>query len=198
MTHFNLVANSWDTEEKFKQSEFYAQRIRENLTNKNSVKILELGCGTGLLGGQFLNDKTSLLGIDTSTEMLKVFNEKFKHFNSTSLLLNLEENDLQESGFDLIISSMAFHHLKNPEAMMLKLKKYLKPQAAIAIIDLDKEDGSFHPDPANMGVFHFGFDQETNKNWATLIQANRFYREQVNVIAKNNKEYPICLSIFEF
>lgn len=196
MTHFNQVANSWDTPEKITLSQYYAKRILENLRNKNPKRILEVGCGTGLLGANFINDESYLLGIDTSPGMLDVFTEKFKGLNASSKLLNLEEVELNENQFDLIISSMAFHHLKNPEDMIIKLKKLLAPGGVIAIIDLDQEDGSFHPDPANMGVFHSGFSAEVTDDWSKKAEFKSYGREIVHTISKNQKQYPLFLAIF--
>lgn len=197
MSHFNQVANSWDTPEKVKLNEHYANSIRKYLTKKDNLKILEVGCGTGLLGSQFVDETNSLIGLDTSKGMLEVFNQKFAdNKNVHSVLINLEEENLNESGFDLIISSMAFHHLKNPQTMILKLKKMLSANGVIAVIDLDKEDGSFHPDPKNMGVHHFGFSKETTDNWARSAEFKNCARETVHTIIKETGEYPLFLSVF--
>jgi ubiquinone/menaquinone biosynthesis C-methylase UbiE len=197
MSHFNQVANSWDTLEKIKINQLYADGIKKYLTKKDSIKILEVGCGTGLLGSQFLHETNQLTGVDTSTGMLEVFNQKFhENKNVHSRLLNLEEQELDEDGFDLIISSMAFHHLKEPGKMVVKLKKMLSPGGILAIIDLDAEDGSFHPDPKNMGVHHFGFAEETIQAWSSAAQFKKLSREIINVIKKEQGEYPIFLAVF--
>lgn len=198
MTHFNQVANVWDTPEKLILNEQYSSRIKSLIPEKFPKKILEIGCGTGLLGSNFLSETNTLIGIDTSEGMLEVFNQKFKnHKNVKSYLLNLEENVLNESHFDLIISSMAFHHLKRPDLMILKLKNMLAPNGVIAIIDLDKEDGSFHPDPANMGVFHSGFSEETTNSWAKGASFKNIHRETIHIINKNEKSYPLFLTIMK-
>ncbi len=198
MSHFNQLANSWDTPEKVIQNQNYSEAIRHHIKNKNPKRVLEVGCGTGLLGSNFIDKENFLLGIDMSTEMLKVFDEKFKNYNARSMILNLEIQELPEEPFDLIVSSMAFHHLKTPLEILQKLKKHLNPNGAIAVIDLDEEDGSFHPDPKNMGVYHFGFNHLTMETWSQEINAKSFKNQRVNIIAKNNKEYPVCLSVFQF
>lgn len=193
MSHFNEISREWDKPEKIKQAEQYAARIKSHL-NFFPQKILEVGCGTGLLGEQFVTENSSLLGVDTSTGMLEVFNEKFKHNHQvSSRLLDLEENVLHEK-FDLIISSMAFHHLKDPAGMVSKLRKNLKDGGVLAIIDLDQEDGTFHPDPKNMGVHHFGFSEEETKSWGSGF--HKMHREIVNKIEKNGGEYPIFLALY--
>lgn len=193
MSHFNELSKEWDNPEKIIQNTMYAEKINQHLSFR-PVKILEVGCGTGLLGQQFVHDNTSLLGVDTSEGMLQVFNQKFKDNEKVqSKLLDLETNNIAEK-FDLILSSMAFHHLKNPEQMIKKLKNNLLPGGVLAVIDLDQEDGSFHPDPKKMGVHHFGFNELQIKQWGIGFKEVR--REIINVIHKNGGEYPVFLALF--
>ena len=197
MTHFNKTANEWDTPEKILLNEKYANRIKSLIALNNKSKILDLGCGTGLLISNFQNNENILIGVDTSEGMLEVFNKKFvNNTNVRSHLLNLEENDLDENKVDLVVSSMAFHHLQHPDKMLEKLKKMLSPDGSIAIIDLDFEDGSFHPDPKNMGVYHSGFSNETTKMWADKAKFKNMHREIIHSINKNEKSYPIFLAIY--
>ena len=198
MNHFNTQALQWDSPEKINQNKAYSELIKKHLTKTKGLKILEVGCGTGLLGSQFLGEENSLLGIDTSEGMLNVFNEKFKNNPLvTARLMNLEEQELAEQKFDLILSSMAFHHLVNPANMLLKLSRYLAKDGLIAIIDLDQEDGTFHPDPKKMGVHHFGFSEDLTQNWAKVAKLHKKPRELANIIHKNEREYPLFLEIYQ-
>jgi len=90
---------------------------------------------------------------------------------------------------------MAFHHLTEPEAMIKKLKTKLSPAGLIAVIDLDKEDGTFHPDPVKMGVHHSGFAKEDIEKWAGKNELN-VQVKIINTIHKNEKQYPIFLALF--
>lgn len=193
MNHFNEMSKEWDNPEKITQNAMYAEKIKHHLKFE-PTNILEVGCGTGLLGQQFVNDKNSLLGVDTSEGMLDVFNKKFAGNNRVqSKLINLEEETLNEQ-YDLILTSMAFHHLVNPAQMVSKLKKNLRPGGVLAVIDLDKEDGSFHPDSKKMGVHHFGFSEEQNIEWGREFKEVK--REIINVIQKNESEYPVFLALY--
>ena len=199
MTHFNEIANSWDSIDKLEQNKLYADKIKEVLNKTSFNSILEFGCGTGLLGANFIEEQNHFLGVDTSLGMLKVFNSKFSQFkNVKSINLNLEENSLENSvsKFDLIITSMAFHHLKYPQGMLEKFSHMLMPKGAIAIIDLDKENGTFHPDPKNMGVYHFGFLENETQEWAKKLNFKNYSRVIINSIKKESGNFPIFLAVY--
>ena len=74
---------------------------------------------------------------------------------------------------------MAFHHLKDPKAVLSLFKKHLTPSGRVFVIDLDEEDGSFHPDNEGMGVHHFGFSINTMESWSHELGFHSFQHEIV-------------------
>ncbi|GAB4015158.1 MAG: class I SAM-dependent methyltransferase [Bdellovibrio sp.] len=197
MSHFKEAAKTWDKDSTINRNRIFAEAIVSKL-DRNQLRTLDFGCGTGLLS-QFLIDKISyLIGIDTTQEMLDQFNEKFADFKRFEThCLNIEENDIpKEFGkFDLIISAMAFHHLKNPIQGLAKLVDILNQEGEIFIIDLEKEDGSFHPDNKKMGVHHFGFSSEDHQAWAKELNL-KFERKAIFSIEKNDRSYDVIMAHF--
>lgn len=196
MSHFNHAANSWDSEGKIKLMGRLSENTKKRLDlGERKLDILDFGCGTGLFGLEFIDHAKSILGIDTSEGMLAVFDEKVKEHNHiSSKLINLEKEDLDKK-FDLVVSSMTFHHLDEPQKAIQKLSKMLNPGGKLAIVDLEKEDGSFHPDPAGMGVKHFGFSQEELEGWAK--EANLEVKTcTINEVEKNDRTYQQFLAVF--
>jgi len=195
MSHFNSVANDWDSEDKIKQIKIHANAIKKNLGEIKDQRILDFGAGTGLLGFEFIDNAKSLLGIDTSQGMLDVMALKAKDISKVSTLnINLENESL-DNEFDLIISSMAFHHLNKPGIVLQKLANALTKNGKIVIIDLDEEDGTFHPDNKKMGVKHFGFNQSQIKSWIKDENLN-VEISIINKIEKNQKTYGQFMAIF--
>lgn len=195
MSHFNEVANDWDNLEKVKLMQKLAESARPYLKFDKKIDIMDFGCGTGLFGFEFYNIANTLTGIDTSSGMLAVFDKKAKDLaNVKSLNIDLEANTINEK-YDLIISSMAFHHLNNPARVLAKLIVNLKPGGKIAIVDLDKEDGTFHPDNEGMGVKHFGFSKDELQAWANEMELN-FEHHLISSVHKNDRDYHQFLAIF--
>ncbi|MCB0377903.1 MAG: class I SAM-dependent methyltransferase [Bdellovibrionales bacterium] len=195
MSHFNEMAAQWDSEDKIQMMKTLADQTKALLNNKSPIDIMDFGCGTGLFGLEFADQAKSLLGVDTSEGMLEIFNKKTEgHDNFQSQLIDLENENLNKK-FDLIVSSMAFHHLKNPMAMIQKMKTMLNPDGKLAIVDLDHEDGTFHPDNKAMGVQHHGFSKEDIASWAKEAQM-KLDHHIINKVHKNDKDYPQFLAIF--
>ncbi|EPZ50066.1 methyltransferase domain protein [Bacteriovorax sp. BAL6_X] len=195
MSHFNHAANTWDSEDKISLMQTLAEKTRDRLKLSSKVDLLDFGCGTGLFCLEFIDDAKSITGVDTSTGMLEVFDKKtavYDHIKSINT--DLENEELNEK-FDLIISSMTFHHLNSPEKMTLKLAGMLNEGGKMAIVDLESEDGSFHPDPKGMGVKHFGFSNEEIVSWADKANLN-VKIETINSRTKNGREYNQFLAVF--
>jgi len=195
MSHFNEVANEWDSPEKINLMNNLATETKKHLRISDGIDVLDFGCGTGLFGLHFLENAKTLTGIDTSKGMLDVFKRKVDDDQKLkTLMINLENEDHQ-GHYDLIVSSMAFHHLENPVVVLKKLKQMLKPNGVIAIIDLDHEDGTFHPDNNAMGVKHFGFSNEILMDWATKTELS-IEHHIINSINKNDKIYQQFLCLY--
>lgn len=198
MSHFNEAANTWDSPEKVRRVQDLGRKIKENsrFQAKDNIDIMDFGCGTGLLGFQFIDSAKSIVGIDNSQGMLDVFDEKTKdQSNFESMNINLENEDLNRK-FDLIVSSMTFHHLINPEAMIFKFSKMLNENGQIALIDLETEDGSFHGENKKMGVHHFGFSKEEVQSWAASADLSTDY-STVEEIQKNDRVYKLFLAVLK-
>lgn len=104
--------------------------FQENTT----LSILELGCGTGNLSLYIreLFPTSRLTLVDLSPEMLEHAAQKLKDDRGEIQLVNGGFMDLNfpESTFDLVVSSMALHHLTDTEKPELynRIFRWLKPE----------------------------------------------------------------------
>jgi SAM-dependent methyltransferase len=78
-----------------------------------------------------------------------------------TLLLDLEKDAPPSGEYDLVLTSMALHHMADTGRIIRTFHTMLRPGGYLALADLDKEDGSFHDD--NTGVMHLGFSREEIK-----------------------------------
>lgn len=169
------------------------EAILERLTyDKTTTHVMDFGSGTGLLTEQISPFVRKMTTIDISPSMNEALRAKKEQLDCelNMLELDLVSSELDEN-FDGIISSMTIHHVEDVQALFHKFYRLLTSGGTIALADLDKEDGTFHTE--DMGVFHFGFDQEVFATWAQNAGFEDVSIEIVSVAKKPYGDYPIFL-----
>ena len=141
---FNEIAGMWDTERRIKRAKQISDFILSQIDiDKNSV-LLDFGCGTGLISQNMINHVSKVIGYDQSEKMLEIFDSKF--FDIKDKVISTNTLDDFNECIDIVLSSMVFHHIEDIDCTMQYLRKSLKVNGKLMIIDLDKDDGSFHKD----------------------------------------------------
>ena len=94
--------------------------------------MLDLGCGYGWHSIYAMeNGASSVVGIDISQNMLKVAKEK-THFSEVEYICGaIEDMDFKEESFDIVLSSLAFHYIKDYKELIEKINKVLKPNGIL-------------------------------------------------------------------
>jgi tRNA (cmo5U34)-methyltransferase len=83
--------------------------------------ILELGCGTGNLTAVIYKNfpVAKITAVDISTDILQVCKERINSKNIKFVKGDFSKSEFAKDSFDLVISSIAIHHLKNEEKKKL-------------------------------------------------------------------------------
>ncbi|SFP35215.1 class I SAM-dependent methyltransferase [Hydrogenimonas thermophila] len=188
---FDERAKTWDSSDRRQAlAEAVANAIKSSVTLNSSMHLLDIGAGTGLLTRRVLPYVDKITALDTSAGMLEELEKKVEG-NVEICQTDIIKYEPSEK-FDGIISSMTLHHIEDTEGLFKHLYKLLKPGGFIALADLAPEDGTFHSN-GNEGVFHFGFDEESLKNYANIAGFKNFSYKIVHKVEKPNKIYEIFL-----
>jgi tRNA (cmo5U34)-methyltransferase len=86
------------------------------------LRVLELGVGTGTLAARLLAEfpHAQFTGVDLSPRMIEISRRKLRPFRDRVTLATAQLADFRPDGrYDVVVSSLAIHHLTNPEKWKL-------------------------------------------------------------------------------
>lgn len=160
--NFNVQATTWDNEKRINRAKIIAKEISHIIDIQKHYRLLDFGCGTGLLAFNFASKVADITCIDTSQGMIDVLNLKIQQYkvnNMRAYQQELNNEPILRPEYDLIYTSMALHHIVDLETTLEKLFSLLKKDGYLCIVDLDEDDGSFHKLETEFNG-HNGFKQD--------------------------------------
>ena len=156
------------------------------------MTVLDFGAGTGLLCAKLAPHVARIVAVDISPAMLQQLEAKPELAGKVDIRCHDLLRAPLDVQADLVVSAMAMHHVADTAALFAALFAHLRPGGRIALADLDREDGSFHP-PNTEGVYHDGFDRGA---LGALLSAAGFGGvrfETACEVQRDGRAYPIFL-----
>ena len=190
---FEARAKDWDANDRrTKLAAAISASIVEHVELDERMSVLDFGAGTGLISARIAPLVNRVVAADTSKAMLDKLESKPELKGKVDTVCQDLLDTPLDARFDLIVSAMAMHHVENTSILIDRFAEHLNDSGVVALADLDKEDGSFHPADTE-GVFHFGFDRT---DLGALLQSHGF--EQIEFITAHTingeeKDYPVFL-----
>ncbi len=113
--------------------------IKKIIPHIQGDKILEVSFGSGYLMTQYASDNYEIYGIDYNEKMLAITANKMKKINMKAQLsqANVEKLPFQNNTFDTVINTMAFTGYPNGGKAMSELKRVLKKDGVLLLVDFD-------------------------------------------------------------
>ncbi|MEA3290329.1 MAG: class I SAM-dependent methyltransferase [Campylobacterota bacterium] len=194
---FDALAQQWDSKPaRVEGAMTFVDKILDHIdTDIKNFNILDYGSGSGLVSFGFANKACKITGLDNSEEMIKVYNDKAFAIGLDNIISrkhDINNEDLEENIYDIVVTNMTMHHINDIEMFVKKLSSSLKKDGQLYIADLISEDGTFHSD--NIGVEHFGFDMETVKTTFIESGLNDVSVEILHTIDKPHKSFDIFIA----
>jgi SAM-dependent methyltransferase len=160
--HFDEAAAHWDTPQRVARAQAVAAEIAKDLPESAFAKVLEFGCGTGLVTFALLDKIGVGLLLDTSEGMIDAVREKIEATGTgklRALRADITRTEGLGQGYSLVYTSMALHHVPDLTPVLRAFHGLLAKDGYLCAVDLHADDGGFHKDdPAFDG--HHGFEPE--------------------------------------
>lgn len=165
-----LADQWWDTEGPFKtlhQINPVRLRFIEHYTSFNGKKIMDIGCGGGILSEAMAKKGGKVKGIDLAEPLIIA---ACRHAQQKGLVIDYQVMDMQEAAkkeegiYDIVTSMELLEHVSNPELMVQAASRLLKKE----------------------GLF---FASTLNHNWHAYIQAIIVAEYLLRLLPKRTHDY---------
>ena len=152
-----------------------------DLTGK---RILDLGCGFGEHCMEFVERGASrVVGIDISEKMLSLAKEENSDPKITYIRMPMEEIDMLNEKFDVVISSLAFHYVEDFDGVLAKIHDLLE-DGGLLIFSQENPINT-----CNNGGSRWEFDKDGNKIYVKLSNYGREKEYETVWFVDNVKKY---------
>ncbi len=183
---FDNYAKTWDAEVRIDRAKIIASEISKSIAIDKKYSAMEFGCGTGLVSFNLYDKFKNITLVDSSKGMIDILSSKIDKYKVNNMFpyhLDISNGNSIDMKFDVIYNSMVLHHIQDTESIINTFYELLNKDGYLCIVDLDKEDGSFHKKYPDFHG-HNGFNQDALKN--ILVSAG-FKDIEVNTVFYGEK-----------
>ena len=120
-----VQAQTWDPERYARNARFVADLgapVVELLAPRAGERILDLGCGDGVLTAKLAAMRCHVVGVDSSAAQI----DAARKLGLDARVMNGEALDF-DSEFDAVFSNAALHWMRNPAKVIAGVERALKP-----------------------------------------------------------------------
>ncbi len=134
--YFNQLAAAWDTLPAPPDSPARVRRFVERVAAPQSRRILDVGCGTGILARLLAEAHPAascLVELDFALEMLREARAKHPAAPIHPLCADARSLPFPEGSFDLVVCFGVLPHLGEPATVIGELLRVLEPAGTFAV-----------------------------------------------------------------
>jgi ubiquinone/menaquinone biosynthesis C-methylase UbiE len=136
---------AWLTRES-RQREEDCETMLTALDVKPGQTVCDMGCGNGFYSvelAKLVGENGKVLAVDIQREMLQMLKERAadeKISNIELILGTIVDPKLPENSVDVMLMVDVYHEFSHPEEMLAAIRKSLKPDGRVALVEFRAED----------------------------------------------------------
>ena len=183
---FGSASKSYDVSARLQR--FSGKHLMPWLPNRNDLRVLDLGSGTGFFTDLLATSYNQVIGLDLSKDMLR-FAKKCRNENIIWLEADAHNIPLQDESIDFIYSNLVIQWCEPLDVAIKEMLRVLKPGGLIIFTTL--VDGTLHELKSSWK--HVDDDQHVI-DFKTETQLNQYF----NTSTSNLLEYKCQDIILEY
>ncbi len=164
--YFAVHAEMWDSIRSLHVAETEVERAIDRALGEGSLgKLIDVGTGTGRMIELFGPRADQAIGIDRSSEMLRLARVKLE---GAGIPLSLRQGDmyalpLPDGSADCVIIHQVLHYAQSPATAVAEAARVLTPGGTLLVVDFAPHDREELRD--RDAHLRLGFDDETMGGW---------------------------------
>lgn len=135
---FDMQAKTYDYDKNGLHARNQYPIILNKLKTFHLGKVLDVGCGTGVLLAQLTQmypaSSKNFFGIDLSPQMIEIAHSRLSE-QTTVVEGDAENLPFGDCFFDTVLCCDSFHHYPNPQQAMFEFYRVIKPNGKLLISD---------------------------------------------------------------
>ncbi|MGD8506723.1 MAG: methyltransferase domain-containing protein [Candidatus Bathyarchaeota archaeon] len=139
MRRYDHSASVYDVQYTDEQEAKIKAALNE-LKLRQSSSVLDLGCGTGLLFPHITKDVDLLVGLDFSSEILKLAKKRARKYSNIAIIRG--DADLlpfKDKTFNMIFAMTLLQNIPNPLRSLREIQRVAQSKTAVIVTGLRKE-----------------------------------------------------------
>jgi demethylmenaquinone methyltransferase/2-methoxy-6-polyprenyl-1,4-benzoquinol methylase len=138
MRRYDLTAEMYETRYAEEQAVKY-KAARKSLNINGDSRVLDVGCGMGLLFSQVAAKTQTVVGVDISSMLLRQAKEHARKFRNVHLVqADADHLPFISNYFNLVFAFTVLQNMPNPQETLSEIKRNATRDASIVVTGLKK------------------------------------------------------------
>ena len=135
---YNLTAQFYDVR-YVEEQEIKYKTVLERLNVARNSKVLDVGCGTGLLFSHVAAEAQTVMGVDISGKLLLQAKERARKFRNVHLVqADADHMPFKDSRFSVVFAFTVLQNMPEPLETLKEVKRIAEHDAPIVVTGLKK------------------------------------------------------------
>ena len=138
MQRYDIIAEMYEMRYREEQTAKYKAALPLLCINPDS-KILDVGCGTGLLFQHVATEARAVVGVDISIKLLRQAKKRAQEFNNVHLVqADADHLPFKNNQFTIVFAFTVLQNLPKPLESLSEIKRNAQQTASIVVTGLKR------------------------------------------------------------